>query len=73
MTDTTSQTTEARLRAALSTLIGHLDGCRQIERGAGGMTIDAQIGRRELLNARAAWVEEARAVLDEIEMEASNG
>ena len=54
----------ARLREGVRDLIGKLDGCKRFERGSGGMTIDAQIWRTVLIDVRAAWVEEARALLE---------
>lgn len=56
------------LYKALYTLVSHLDSCRQVERGAGGMTIDSQLRRTELIGVRSIWVEEAREVLNEIRL-----
>jgi hypothetical protein len=50
-------------REALETLIAKLDACNRFERGAGGMTIEAQIRRTELRGVPAIWVEEAREAL----------
>lgn len=53
----------AELEAALEKLIVACDEGQRFERGAGGMTIDAQI-RRTVINGVSAWaVEEARAAL----------
>ena len=57
-------TETAKLREGLVNLIDKLDGCKRFERGSGGMTIDAQIWRTVLIDVRAAWVEEARALLE---------
>jgi len=54
-----------RLRDALFEMIRTLDEYGRIERGAGGMTIEAQI-RHTVINRIPAWaVEEARAALDD--------
>jgi hypothetical protein len=50
---------------ALGTLVARLDSCRTVERGAGGMSIDAQVARTVLIDVRLIWVEEARAALSE--------
>lgn len=52
-----------RLRDALFEMIRTLDGCGRIERGAGGMTIEAQIRRTEINRVPAWAVEEARIAL----------
>jgi len=55
----------ARLREALQSVLNACDQGRMLERGAGGMTIDAQI-RRSFYYGVPAWpIEEARAVLGE--------
>ena len=53
-----------RLRDALFEMIRTLDGCGHIERGAGCMTVDAQIRRTEINRVPAWAVEEARTALD---------
>ena len=54
-----------RLRAALQSVLGACDQGRMVERGAGGMTLEAQI-RRSVYNNVPAWpIEEARAALKE--------
>jgi hypothetical protein len=53
----------ARLREALQSVLNACDQGRMLERGAGGMTIDAQI-RRSFYYGVPAWpIEEARAAL----------
>jgi hypothetical protein len=55
----------ARLREALQSVLNACDQGRMLERGAGGMTIDAQI-RRSFYYGVPAWpIEEARDVLGE--------
>jgi hypothetical protein len=57
----------ARLRKVLVGLIAACDQGRPLEKGAGGMTVEAQI-KRTVLNGVPAWpVEEARAALNEQE------
>ena len=54
----------AELLASLASVLQACDEGRMVERGAGGMTIDAQI-RRSVINGVPAWpIEEARALLD---------
>jgi|LakMenE01Jun11ns_1017448.scaffolds.fasta_scaffold9729286_1 septal ring factor EnvC (AmiA/AmiB activator) len=57
------QAENARLREALQSVLNACDQGRMLERGAGGMTIDAQI-RRSFYYGVPAWpIEEARAAL----------
>lgn len=52
-----------RLRDALQAVLGACDQGRLVERGAGGMTLEAQM-RRSVYNHVPAWpIEEARAAL----------
>jgi hypothetical protein len=54
-----------RLREALQAVLGACDQGRLVERGAGGMTLEAQM-RRSVYNHVPAWpIEEARAALKE--------
>ena len=54
----------AELLASLASVLQACDEGRMVARGAGGMTIDAQI-RRSVINGVPAWpIEEARALLD---------
>lgn len=52
------------LEDALRKLLSLVDSCKMIEKGAGGMTIDAQIRRSVYLNVPAYPFEEARNVLE---------
>ena len=55
---------EAELEKALSAVLLACDQGKMVERGIGGMTIDAQI-RRSVYNGVPAWpIEEARTVLE---------
>lgn len=56
-----------KLRAALQSVLNACDQGRMIERGAGGMTIDAQISRSFYYGVPAWPIEEARAALGEKE------
>ena len=56
-----------RLRAALQSVLDACDQGRMLERGAGGMTIDAQISRSFYYGVPAWPIEEARAALGEKE------
>lgn len=53
-----------RLARALGDLIEALDNCPRYEKGAGGMTIDAQISRTRINQVPASAVEAARDVLE---------
>jgi hypothetical protein len=56
-----------RLREALQSVLDACDQGRMVERGAGGMTLEAQI-RRSVYNNVPAWpIEEARAALKELD------
>jgi hypothetical protein len=57
------------LETALRNLLTLVDKCRMIERGVGGMTIDAQIARSVYLNVPAYPFEKAREVLERISHE----
>ena len=52
------------LEAAIRKLLELVDSCKMVEKGAGGMTIDAQIKRSVYLNVPAYPFEEAREVLE---------
>jgi hypothetical protein len=52
-----------KLRAALQSVLDACDQGRMLERGAGGMTIDAQISRSFYYGVPAWPIEEARAAL----------
>jgi hypothetical protein len=54
-----------KLRAALQSVLNACDQGRMLERGAGGMTIDAQISRSFYYGVPAWPIEEARAALGE--------
>ena len=54
-----------KLRAALKSVLNACDQGRMLERGAGGMTIDAQISRSFYYGVPAWPIEEARAALGE--------
>jgi hypothetical protein len=56
-----------KLRAALQSVLNACDQGRMLERGAGGMTIDAQISRSFYYGVPAWPIEEARAALGEKE------
>ena len=56
-----------KLRAALQSVLNACDQGRMLERGAGGMTIDAQISRSFYYGVPAWPIEEARAALGERE------
>jgi hypothetical protein len=59
------QAENARLRKLLQSVLNACDKGRMVERGAGGMTVDAQI-RRSFYYGVPAWpIEEARAELGE--------
>jgi hypothetical protein len=51
------------LETALRKLLTLVDTCKMVEKGAGGMTIDAQFRRSAYLNVPAYPFEEARGVL----------
>jgi len=55
----------ARLREALQSVLNACDKGRMVERGVGGMTIDAQISRSFYYGVPAWPIEEARAALGE--------
>jgi hypothetical protein len=56
-----------RLQKALQSVLDACDQGRMVERGAGGMTLEAQI-RRSVYNNVPAWpIEEARAALKELD------
>ena len=58
-----------KARERLQSILAACDQGRMVERGAGGMTIEAQI-RRSVYNGVPAWpIEEARDTLAEIEQE----
>lgn len=63
-----------RLREALEKVISACDAGRLVSRGAGGMTIEAQI-RNSVYNGVPAWsIEEARAILSTLpELDAEMG
>lgn len=52
------------LEDALRKLLDLVDSCKMVEKGAGGMTIDAQIRRSVYSNVPAYPFEEAREVLE---------
>jgi DNA repair exonuclease SbcCD ATPase subunit len=59
----TAKAERDRLRTALQSVLDACDQGRMVERGAGGMTLEAQI-RRSVYNNVPAWpIEEARAAL----------
>jgi hypothetical protein len=59
------ETRNERLVAALQSVLDACDKGRMLERGAGGMTIDAQISRSFYYGVPAWPIEEARDVLGE--------
>lgn len=60
---TACEAREERLRAALQSVLDACDQGRMVEKGIGGMTIEAQI-RRSVYTGVPAWpIEEARAAL----------
>jgi hypothetical protein len=52
-----------RLRTALKSVLDACDAGYMVERGAGGMTVEAQMRRSVYLNVPALPIEEARAAL----------
>jgi hypothetical protein len=61
----TAEAERDRLREALQSVLDACDQGRMVERGAGGMTLEAQI-RRSVYNNVPAWpIEEARGALRE--------
>jgi hypothetical protein len=52
------------LEAALRKLLELVESCKMVEKGAGGMTIDAQMRRSVYLSVPAYLFEEAREVLE---------
>lgn len=63
----------AELLASLASVLQACDEGRMVARGAGGMTIDAQI-RRSVINGVPAWpIEEARALLDKHKATSTEG
>ena len=54
------------LETALRKLLTLVDTCKMVEKGAGGMSIDAQIRRSVYLNVPAYPFEEAREALERI-------
>ena len=61
------QAENEKLRAALQSVLDACDQGRMLERGAGGMTIDAQTARSFYYGVPAWPIEEARAALGEKE------
>jgi hypothetical protein len=53
-----------RLRTALKSVLDACDAGYTVERGAGGMTVEAQMRRSVYVNVPALPIEEARAALE---------
>jgi hypothetical protein len=53
-----------RLKTALKSVLDACDAGRMVERGAGGMTVEAQMRRSVYVNVPALPIEEARAALE---------
>jgi len=55
-----------RLAMAAHSFLSKLDSCKTFEKGAGGMSIDAQVARTYLVGVRQQWVEDFRETINQI-------
>ena len=67
MTKSTDQ-----LVAACETFLNQLNSCKMFERGAGGMSIEAQAARTELIGVKLNWVTDFEEVFYEYQLAQNN-